>query len=47
LYVPTNAYTFTVYKYTALTNKSKDWLARIQNNVFSSGVECCYSELAL
>jgi hypothetical protein len=39
------------FKYKALRRKSKDWLARNQNNV-SSGVtclstDCCFSELAL
>ena len=38
-------------KHTALRRKSKDWLARNQNNVSEwsnmSSVECCFSELAL
>ena len=38
-------------KHVALRRKSKDWLARNQNNVSSEAtclpVDCCFSELAL
>jgi hypothetical protein len=38
-------------KHTALSRKSKDWLARNQDNVFEwddmSTRDCCFSELAL